>query len=199
MHAIPTKYNGRTYRSRLEARWAAMFELLKWNVEYEPIDFNGWIPDFVIKGAEEVFVEIKPTAVFPYDAANKINKSGCLSEVLMLGYSIPIQDTYANDLYFGWLREYTGEDNHKANECWEPASFGIWLGQDRVVGNGRVVTGNPNNAIGFCNTVQSFRDRITGFYDGGCYGARIDKALPEVINSYWCEAANLVQWHKQNA
>ena len=43
---IPTKYNGINFRSRLEARWAAFFDQLKWEWEYEPIDLNGWIPDF---------------------------------------------------------------------------------------------------------------------------------------------------------
>lgn len=39
--AIPTKYNGINFRSRLEAKWAAFFDLLEWNWEYEPCDFNG--------------------------------------------------------------------------------------------------------------------------------------------------------------
>jgi len=49
MKAIPTMYNGRQYRSRLEARWAAYFDLKEWEYEYEPFDLPGWIPDFVIK------------------------------------------------------------------------------------------------------------------------------------------------------
>ena len=32
----PTLYNGRRYRSRLEARWAAFFDLVRWPFEYEP-------------------------------------------------------------------------------------------------------------------------------------------------------------------
>jgi len=61
--AHPTIYNGVEFRSRLEATWAAYFDLLGWdgkrhddrlgsNVtswEYEPIDLNGWTPDFVIR------------------------------------------------------------------------------------------------------------------------------------------------------
>ena len=63
-HAIPTEYEGTMYRSRLEARWAAMFDLLCWRVEYEPFDLHGWIPDFVIVGKpQEVYVEIKPTSI----------------------------------------------------------------------------------------------------------------------------------------
>lgn len=58
--AIPTLYRGRQYRSRLEARWAAMFDLLGWAYEYEPYDLNGWIPDFVLMGKRNVLVEVKP-------------------------------------------------------------------------------------------------------------------------------------------
>lgn len=55
---IPTKYKGRQYRSRLEARWAAYFDLTNIPFEYEPFDLDGWIPDFIING--ETLVEIKP-------------------------------------------------------------------------------------------------------------------------------------------
>jgi hypothetical protein len=46
--ARPTKYNGVQFRSRLEARWAAFFDLAGWEWEYEPIDFNNWVPDFLV-------------------------------------------------------------------------------------------------------------------------------------------------------
>jgi hypothetical protein len=63
--AIPTEYNGVLYRSRLEARWAVTFDLLKWDIEYEPIDLRGWIPDFLYSGSElkedeeSAYIEIK--------------------------------------------------------------------------------------------------------------------------------------------
>jgi hypothetical protein len=48
LKAHPTRYNGVNFRSRLEARWAAYFDLQKINWEYEPIDLIGWSPDFLI-------------------------------------------------------------------------------------------------------------------------------------------------------
>lgn len=60
--AIPTEYNGRTYRSRLEARWAAFFDRLGWRAEYEPFDLGAWSPDFVL--ASGVLIEIKPATDF---------------------------------------------------------------------------------------------------------------------------------------
>jgi len=74
--AHPTKYNGVQYRSRLEARWAAFFDLIEWQHEYEPIDLPGWSPDFRVvfpcghsecektegkrDGCHVLLVEVKP-------------------------------------------------------------------------------------------------------------------------------------------
>lgn len=67
--AHPTMYNGVQYRSRLEARWAAFFDLAGWQHEYEPIDLPGWSPDFRVEfncGHSEcppthtLLVEVKP-------------------------------------------------------------------------------------------------------------------------------------------
>lgn len=76
MNAIPTKYAGVQFRSRLEARWAAFFDLVGWRWEYEPIDLAGYIPDFVVQrplmsydevpGFDEPFlVEVKPFVHWP--------------------------------------------------------------------------------------------------------------------------------------
>lgn len=67
--AHPTMYKGVQYRSRLEARWAAFFDLIGWKHEYEPIDLQGWSPDFRVEfecGHSEcpkthvLLVEVKP-------------------------------------------------------------------------------------------------------------------------------------------
>ena len=58
---IPTiGVRGIQFRSRIEAQWAYIFEKLGWNWEYEAIDLNGYIPDFIVKfGDEEFLIEIK--------------------------------------------------------------------------------------------------------------------------------------------
>ncbi len=67
--AHPTMYSGVRFRSRLEARWAAFFDLIEWKWEYEPIDLPGWSPDFRVEfscGHSEcgpthsLLVEVKP-------------------------------------------------------------------------------------------------------------------------------------------
>ncbi len=72
-----TRYSGVLFRSRLEARWAAYFDLLSWHWEYEPIDLDGWTPDFLldipcshsecvdypagpVSGAHRLLIEVKP-------------------------------------------------------------------------------------------------------------------------------------------
>lgn len=60
--AIPTLYKGLTFRSRLEATWAAFFDNLGWTWRHEPFDLDGWVPDFEIETSikERLLVEVKP-------------------------------------------------------------------------------------------------------------------------------------------
>jgi hypothetical protein len=46
--AMPTKYGGIEFRSRLEARWACFFDRIGWKWTYEPLDGNAYIPDFLV-------------------------------------------------------------------------------------------------------------------------------------------------------
>jgi hypothetical protein len=90
--AIKTLYNGIKFRSRLEAKWAAFFDLLGWEWEYEPFDLNGWIPDFLLKHGR-VLVEVKPVDAPPSDIMAEI--SGILPddyEALIVGHSISVQN-----------------------------------------------------------------------------------------------------------
>lgn len=69
MKAHPTPYKGVMFRSRLEARYACYFDLCGFKWEYEPVDLNGWTPDFKVTvpcqhsarcGEHEFWIEIKP-------------------------------------------------------------------------------------------------------------------------------------------
>lgn len=62
--AIETIYKGYRFRSRLEARWAVVFDALGLDWEYEPEGFQfsdgtRYLPDFYIRNSEW-FVEVKP-------------------------------------------------------------------------------------------------------------------------------------------
>lgn len=69
--AIPTRYRGYHFRSRLEARWAVFLDSLGVRWEYEPegyeLPYGGrYLPDFWLPDGA-VFLEIKP-ANLSYDA-----------------------------------------------------------------------------------------------------------------------------------
>lgn len=61
--AIPTEYNGVTYRSRLEARWAVFFDALELRFIHEREGFqlrSAWyVPDFWLPKLS-TWIEIKP-------------------------------------------------------------------------------------------------------------------------------------------
>lgn len=73
IHAIDTTYNGRKFRSRLEARWAVFFDALNAKYVYEPEGYDladsGWartdgpstlyLPDFWLPNLR-IYVEVKP-------------------------------------------------------------------------------------------------------------------------------------------
>lgn len=85
--AIPTMYNGLQFRSRLEATWACMLDKLGWDWDYEPIDLNGYIPDFILKFSMPLLVEVKPDLEF-YSLRNhidKIEQSGWKGDYLIVG------------------------------------------------------------------------------------------------------------------
>lgn len=62
MKGIQTDYSNLRFRSRLEANWAAFFDLVKWPWDYEPYDCDGWIPDFLLKGEFPVLIDVKPVS-----------------------------------------------------------------------------------------------------------------------------------------
>ena len=91
IQAIPTTYNGINFRSRLEAKWARFFDMAEWRWEYEPEDFGGYIPDFVLLGHTKIYVEVKPT-YSSEEVRHKCSKAATLSDavgrVLCLGATI---------------------------------------------------------------------------------------------------------------
>lgn len=62
IEAIAWDYDNIPFRSKLEAKWYATFQLMGYQVEYEPgaqeTCIGTYLPDFLING--EKFVEIKP-------------------------------------------------------------------------------------------------------------------------------------------
>ena len=104
---VITEYGGATFRSQLEARWAAWFDKRGIAWEYEPVQFDGWTPDFrlALEGVE-AYAEVKPVSEFPMDVAQRILSAGCSGDVLILGHGPRHAWRYRGD---GWhLVDLTG-------------------------------------------------------------------------------------------
>lgn len=59
---IPTNYNGHTFRSMMEARWAVFFDYFGFQWDYEPdgfeVDGEKYLPDFYLRDFD-LYVEVK--------------------------------------------------------------------------------------------------------------------------------------------
>lgn len=112
INPIPTEYRGHRFRSRLEAKWACLFDNCGWPWEYEPIDLKGYIPDFILTFKEPILVECKPALEFREldQYCGKIQASGWRGEVLIVGAKIFNQNGLA----------IIGELWERPMNCWAP-------------------------------------------------------------------------------
>lgn len=85
---IPTEYRGVRFRSRLEARWAVFMDRVDWGWQYEPLDLDGYIPDFVVRfDGGPLLIEVKPALTLDElrESTGKITASGWEHEALIVG------------------------------------------------------------------------------------------------------------------
>lgn len=174
--SIPTIYRGRRYRSRLEARWAAFFDLLGWAAEYEPNDLGSWSPDFELRsqsGGEPVLVEVKPISLKREEAFPVMMKmitaiqSYENSPTLLL---LPKSPIFAkSNTVLGWVAKRKGEHRE---------GFGGFLS----LGSGgrfQITLKNEKNSLSLWKE-GSVNDRS--------YCAQ----------ALWIEASNIVQWRPKD-
>lgn len=171
---IPTTYQGILFRSRVEARWAAMFDRLGWHWQYEPLDLDGYIPDFLVSmGGARILVEIKhsPDDEELAKAKMKIESSGWHGEAMIL---VDYLDDDSQQPVIGWLGEVeNGPDGDQL----------VW-GQARgfrclSCGQLSVLAGDG-----------SWWCRGCGVDGGNSHIGGVDGAVSEA----WAEACNRVQW-----
>lgn len=175
--AIPTRYNGVNFRSRLEAKWAAFFDLLGWRWDYEPVDFPGWIPDFVIYGKRNpVYVEVKPFDLKGTDAwktqnpniANVLKKIGSATkqkhELMLLGSN----GLFGSASIGGWCIGLLGESIEGYNVVW----------------GGCLMTSDSQGKLGFCSDIGDWTDRISGEYVRAAAG-NLEESEEEHLLEYW--------------
>lgn len=173
---IPTMFHGIMYRSRLEAKWAAVFETINWPVTYEPFDLLGYVPDFVGEfGASDLLIEIKPDiSVSALDAAKrKIEQSGWSGEALILSGRT---EFFAVQPRIGDFAEYVvGPDG--SQHVWSDAFMFRCLNCGQMFACGG----------------ESWRCRRCGAYEGNAHIGDVGNDL----EAAWCDAGNRVQWRAE--
>jgi hypothetical protein len=181
--AIPTVYRGRRYRSRLEARWAAFFDLLGWQHEYEPFDLGSWSPDFLLT-EWNTLVEIKPITEFDRATWNRLVNT-CRErgrdQQIFLSRLAPEVDEVC------WLGWFCRPPNYAAERCW----LG-WYGDPcRPFSDGMF---------------QGKSGKIVSFDDAGWFSANGDSSpwhMPypdectEWSSELWAKATGAVRWQPE--
>jgi hypothetical protein len=183
MAAIPTKFMSCNFRSRIEARWAAFFDLLGWRWEYEPLDLDGYIPDFSLQfPAAPLLVEVKCELEFENlrRYTRKIDESGWIGEVLIVGACL-WHDTWTPTI--GLLGEMVpGVASDEPEAAPSPPVVREW-------GRGLLHVCNWCGNPSIHHAEQSYKCRVSGCYKGCHYLSAFKN-----IEDHWRQAGNYVQW-----
>jgi hypothetical protein len=148
LRAIPTRYAGTDFRSRIEARWALLLDELhvKWQYELEGFQLSKtwYLPDFWLPGWK-CFAEVKgciedwtPDVLSTCrELASLTARPLLLLDEIRLGDSrVPAllpgepcaHDEHACDLYASSLRDRLWHewfrDSHEADVAWIEAAYG---------------------------------------------------------------------------
>ena len=175
--AIPTIYTGIRFRSRLEAKWAMFFDYLQWPWLYEPIDLDGYIPDFIINLHDEILVEVKPgttTEDLGY-ATHKIDKSW-KRQAIVVGAAVPLPGC-----------DQSNSDSYPCIGIFnEQGEFGLdgWL-ECVLFRCGKCQRLSPASIEG------SYRCRVCSAWDGDHL---FNPAEVNDIKLVWANACNKTQW-----
>lgn len=110
----PTVYKNVKFRSRLEARWAAFFDLIGWRWQYEAYDFNGWTPDFAVYGSAGsiLFIEVKPIVTIEYarEYSTKLKHVKPTVNAIMISPEFDECKSYGS-LFAGYQISHKSSDN----------------------------------------------------------------------------------------
>lgn len=182
--AHPTVYGSRQFRSRLEAKWAAFFDLCGWQFEYEPFDLPGWSPDFSLGG--KLLVEVKPVYEMDIDVCRKMANAARAAkwdgELMLVGVAPVFEMKFGpyEGPSIGWLAERaTAEEIGKDHDEW-------WFGSASACIS-------PNGMPDFTHDEMNYTGRMFGVhYKGNHWPDNSDW-----LKATWDRAANRVQWHKK--
>jgi hypothetical protein len=179
---IETWYAGTQFRSRLEARWACLFDQLGLEWEYEPFDAAGYIPDFVLPGGRPLLVEVKPDPDTGSLQQYIPKISGALTEVwnhdvLIVGMSPILIPQGVGEHWDRPTAGLLGEYNPDSGAwCWDD---GLWH------------TCLDCKQAGVFHSLMWFIGRPCGHHDGDHLLGYIDNTDLAFL---WAEARNATRW-----
>lgn len=211
MNAIPTVYAGVQMRSRLEATWAAFFDQMGWKWSYEPVDLDGWIPDFVLD-VDWHWAEARTEML-------ECSRGYEECPVCHLETAIRLAEPHSSRVFVEvkpvWGRDESAAKAAFADMRRNRIRRGLLLGiepQGQIIGwfstGDELVAGYIGKREG-CSRPESF-DLAKGDSDWGdalCHGWWCDPVnnesgyadeppASEQLAALWAQAKNEAQWHK---
>lgn len=188
--SIPTMYAGIMFRSRLEAKWAAFFDLAGWRWQYEPLDLAGYIPDFILLMPNgPIAVEVKPLLWSAHDvgaiyvACKKMGAWPVSSgEALLVGACLPVVPDMSCFESIGMIREpYTKEGG--AVGCGSVWSYSF------------VFRCRKCSMVSVASSAGHWMCRVNGCYDGDHYLDYVNgEAEGTPVEDMFRKASNMTQW-----
>lgn len=171
---IETVYRGIRFRSRAEARWAAFFDNVGWRWRYEPIDLEGYIPDFVVEFAKPTIIEVKGGALTVdelEDHKAKLEMTSWPSEAILLGAQ-PFWSADSVQPRVGLI----AERDELGGLLWGDCLMHRCLACCR---------------ISVHHDIMTWSCRLGGCYDGDHYIGGIE---PNELDERWGRACNETRW-----
>lgn len=182
--AIPTRYAGIEFRSKLEAEWAKFFDAIGIKWVYEPEGFKlsdgtKYMPDFYLPDAHQWF-EVK----------------GVMDEIDMHKIKQFILDT-GNELIIGYSN---GEFQHCEKELaygsiYDPNDSGCHIAEIYSKEDSYLNECLECGGLSFMNSIMSWHCRCNKCYDGDHYIHWImcgkDSGYEEIKSSDWLSMARI--------
>lgn len=181
--AKPTMYRSVQFRSRLEARWAAFFDRAGWKWDYEPFDLEGWVPDFVLYGADnQVLCEVKP-----------IDWIAAAPELILYEPDLAkVRSHRTNEYDYESLKRellVLGNGPQRVGSDWV---IGVFADEAWGCEPDWAALGYHHGALDFYSPTGAFAYRISGAWDGNDHIDPVNDSAPQTL---WRAAGNVVQWN----
>jgi hypothetical protein len=183
-------YRGYQMRSRNEARWACMFDLIEWPWDYETIDGEAYIADFAVVGHRPLLVEAKPD-VHLRDLENHIRP------VVQ-----SVRATWKHDILLVGSTPTPAHDHDDDLNAWSSSQViaGILIESDFSLGQAMpapAVWGQCDECqrVGVFSMWHSYSMRPCGHYTGNWHRPWPRPAIREA----WAQATNETRWRPPSA